>query len=456
MSRFKPAVREKVRCRMALDGTAGAGKTYTALRFAFALATRGNGRVAITASERGRAKLYEGLAPDGIPWKFDLDELLNFSPTEYTASIEAAGRGGYDVLIIDSLSHAWEGKDGALEQVDRKGKGTGWKDVTPQHRRMIDAILSSPCHVIATMRVKTVYDFERDERDKIRMRKIGQAPIQRAGMEYEFDVYGNMEQGNILTITKTVCPALQEATAIKPGPDFIAPLITWLETGIDAPVSPGTILTPVGISDEQIANLLRAGAVTNRDLQALQAETWDRFGVRVLKNLDASQYTEMMQRLEAAARNTRPKTNGHQAPATPANAATPVEIKTPPAPPPASTGGEGEGPAPTGITAPENRLTEKQLALLLECRAEFFRFYMPDATKEQLAAKWSAILAKRQVKSAKELSGVKADMLIADLRNKITAKQLELGLAGKSEPAPAGAGAGTGAGQSFPSSASNG
>jgi hypothetical protein len=237
---FRPASRQKSKLRMAIDGPAGSGKTFTALRFAFAIAGPG-GRVAVINSESGAVEKYLGLAPDGTPFTFDVCELDDFAPTKYTEAILGAGRAGYDVLVIDSLSHAWAGSGGALEIKDKKSAGsnansfTAWKDVTPMHNQMIDAILRSPCHIIATMRSKTEYILEVDSKGRSIPRKVGMAPIQRAGMEYEFDLYCSVDAEHILRVSKSRCPELDEAMSVKPGATFIMPIVSWLNDGSDAP-----------------------------------------------------------------------------------------------------------------------------------------------------------------------------------------------------------------------------
>jgi hypothetical protein len=218
---FQPATRRKLKLRMAVLGPSGSGKTYTALRFAAAF---GN-RIAVIDSEHRSASKYIGESPDGTPWTFDSCELTNFAPTTYTQVIKEAGRQGYDVLVIDGLSQAWEGVGGALDQIDRKSANggnsfTAWKDVTPQHREMIETILACPCHVIATMRTKTEYVLEeqvsKSGRSIVVPKKVGMAPVQRAGMEYEFDVVADMDLEHVLTISKTRCPALDGAKVVKP------------------------------------------------------------------------------------------------------------------------------------------------------------------------------------------------------------------------------------------------
>lgn len=230
---FQRATRQKSKLRMTIDGPAGSGKTYTALRFAHSLAAATGGRIAFIDTERGSASKYVGEAPDSIPWDFDVAELTDFSPEKYTEMIEMAGKRGYSVLVIDSLSHAWEGKGGALDIKDRQGgnQWTAWRTVTPIHNRMVDAILQSPCHVITTMRSRMEYVQETDDRGKVVIKKVGMAPIQRPGMEYEFDIVCDMDWAHILSVSKSRCPAVADMRVEKPGQAFMAPVLEWLNSG---------------------------------------------------------------------------------------------------------------------------------------------------------------------------------------------------------------------------------
>jgi hypothetical protein len=224
---FKPAKREKGRLRMTIDGPAGAGKTYTALRLAYMLGRK----VAVIDTEQGSASKYVGEAPDGIPWLFDVVELTTFSPEKYTEMVQLAGKMGYDVLVIDSLSHAGEGVGGALDIKDRVGiSWTAWRQVTPLHNRMIDAILQSPCHIITTMRSRIEYVQELDGSGKVTIRRVGMAPVQRPGIEYEFDIVLDMDYAHIATVGKTRCPAITDLKVEKPGPGFMVPILAWLNS----------------------------------------------------------------------------------------------------------------------------------------------------------------------------------------------------------------------------------
>jgi hypothetical protein len=146
-------------------------------------------------------------------FEFDSLELITFGPQEYVAALHGAIREGYDGVIVDSLSHAWTGTGGELDQVDKiqarpgENKFTAWRHVTPQHTQLVDLIVGYPIHLIVTMRVKTEYVLEEYITDKgekkQRPRKVGLAPVMREGMEYELDALGDFDLDHQLTITKS-------------------------------------------------------------------------------------------------------------------------------------------------------------------------------------------------------------------------------------------------------------
>ncbi len=232
MSRFQKAVKQRLKARIALCGPAGAGKTMTGLIFAKGLGEK----VAVVDTEHGRAKLYADR------YGFDVLELDSFSPQAYIDAIHDAEAEGYDVILIDSLSHAWMGKGGALEQVDQAAKRAqgnsyvGWRDVTPLHNNLIDTILASSCHIVATMRSKMDHVQEKDPKTgKTKITKVGMAPIQRDGMEYEFDLVADLDVDHNMIVTKSRCDALSAVVEKNPGSAFIAKFRAWLEDGEEAP-----------------------------------------------------------------------------------------------------------------------------------------------------------------------------------------------------------------------------
>lgn len=249
---FQKATKYQLKARIALLGPAGSGKSYTAMRLAFALAGE-NGKVAAIDTERRSLSKYVGENPDGRPWDFDVLELESFSPEMYIEGIKAAEAAGYDVLVIDSLSHAWAGKDGLLEFVDqttkkmaartggRENSFAAWREATPKHNELVDTMLASKLHLIVTMRVKMEYVQEKNERTgKTEIRKVGLQPIQRDGLEYEFDVIADLDIDHRMMISKTRCSALVDRLFDKPGPEVATILRQWLESGAEAPERPAT------------------------------------------------------------------------------------------------------------------------------------------------------------------------------------------------------------------------
>lgn len=231
MSSFQPATRTSTRARVALCGPSGSGKTYTALTLAHALGER----IAVVDTERGSASKYAGV--NG--WSFDTVAPGSFAPDALTGLLAEAGQAGYDVFLLDSWSHYWMGVDGMLEQVDRRAKNgnnfSGWKEVRPEERRMIDALIAYPGHVIATLRVKTEYVIEENDRGKKVPRKVGLKPEQRDGVEYEFDLVGDMDHDNTLTVSKSRIPALTRAVIQQPDAELGNTIRSWLEDGESVP-----------------------------------------------------------------------------------------------------------------------------------------------------------------------------------------------------------------------------
>lgn len=230
---FRKAERKKAKLRLALCGPAGSGKTYSALLIAQGLAPEG--RIALLDTERGSGELYSDLTP------YDVATLAPpFSPERYIDLIEGAGAAGYQVLIIDSLSHAWEGEGGCLELHDRATAAsrsgnsyTAWREVTPQHNALVEAMLQSPCHVVATMRSKTAYELSDDGNGKKKPIKVGLAPVQRPGMEYEFTVVLD------LSVERHIATATKDRTSLFDGRHWVPTAKTgevlreWLESGSD-------------------------------------------------------------------------------------------------------------------------------------------------------------------------------------------------------------------------------
>ncbi len=155
-------------------------------------------------TENGSGDLYAEMCD------YDVNTLTApYSIQKYLTAIHEAEELGYDVLIIDSLSHAWAGEGGLLdvhEQLAASSKSgntySAWRKITPMHNRLIDAMLMSNCHIIATMRSKTDYAQLQNEKGRTEIRKVGLAPVQRDGMDYEFTVVFDLGMEHTVTVSK--------------------------------------------------------------------------------------------------------------------------------------------------------------------------------------------------------------------------------------------------------------
>lgn len=232
---FRPATRDELHGRICIIAPSGAGKSISALRFAMELCGV-DGRIAAIDTEHGSLSKYQGDIYDGREINFDVaDQMQDYSPLNYIKQIQEAASEGYSGLIIDSLTHAWAGAGGALELVDKvnsKNSYTAWNKVTPLHRRLIEAILSYPGHIISTIRAKTKYELEMDRATgKTIPRKLGAGPVQRDDVDYEFDLVLNMDQDHLCTISKTRCDPMNGRSEVRPGAEFIKPFKLWLTKG---------------------------------------------------------------------------------------------------------------------------------------------------------------------------------------------------------------------------------
>jgi len=253
MIMFQKAERKKARLRLALCGPAGSGKTYSALLIAQGL----GGRIALIDTEHESGSLYADLC------EFDTASLTPpYTPEKYRNAIQAAEQAGYSVLIIDSFSHAWAGEGGLLDMHDkaaaamRSGNSfTAWREITPQHNALVEAVLGARLHVIATLRTKTAYDLVDDGNGKKKPVKIGLAPVQREGVDYEFTCVFDMSIDSHVATASKDRTRLFDGKHFTPGIETGQTLVNWLETGIDADARAAAARDALAVRINAIENL---------------------------------------------------------------------------------------------------------------------------------------------------------------------------------------------------------
>jgi hypothetical protein len=231
---IKKATKAQAKLRLAAFGPSGAGKTMTALRIATGLLEGTTKRIGVIDTERGSAAKYSDR------WDFDVIELEGRKDVEtVTGAISAFAQAGHGVLVIDSLTHAWQE---LLVEIDRLAKTrykgntwSAWSEGTPLQRSLVDAILDYPGHVIATMRSKTEWTTEKDDRTgKSKPMRVGLAPEQGKGIEYEFDMLMEISTAHVAEFIKDRTGKYQDQMIEKPGEGLGRELAAWLADG--APV----------------------------------------------------------------------------------------------------------------------------------------------------------------------------------------------------------------------------
>ena len=223
---FQKATKKQAKLRLALFGPSGAGKTYSALR----LATGMGGTIGVIDSEKGSSNKYAD--------KFDFSVLTIEDKTVekgYLPAIEAAGFAGIEVLIIDSISHAWQE---LLEMVDKVAatdfggnSWAGWSKATPIQKRFVEALLGYPGHLICTIRSKTAWEIQDDGKGKKKPTRVGLAPEQRGGIEYEFDMLMELNVSHSAKVLKDRTDKYQDEIIDKPDEKMGKELMAWLNDG---------------------------------------------------------------------------------------------------------------------------------------------------------------------------------------------------------------------------------
>jgi hypothetical protein len=280
---FKPAQRRRAKLRLAVAGPSGSGKTYSALLLASGITSWT--KIAVIDSENGSAELYAHLGEYSV-----LTLEPPYTPEKYIEAIKTAEHQGFEVIIIDSLSHAWNGEGGILDQqgkaTDTKYKGNSWaawRECTPRHNALVEAMLKSSCHIIATMRSKIEY-VQITENGKPAVKKLGMAPIQREGMEYEFTVFLDLSVEHIATPSKDRT-GIFDGQYFKPSVEIGLKLMSWLNCEPthalqEVPQSIPRAIVPQAITDSSdVYQIMNSEAKTKTNGQVFAK-------VLLLKNTD--------------------------------------------------------------------------------------------------------------------------------------------------------------------------
>lgn len=290
---LKKATRTQVKLKLGLFGVSGSGKTMSALRLAYGLCGDWD-KIAVIDSEfisdqQTSSELYAGYKTrDFSIGEFNIFPLKPpYAPERYVNAIWECEQAGMEVIIIDSISHEWEGQGGCLEVAK---KFNDWKDVGPAHTKFIEKIKQSSCHIIACGRVKTKYEtFEtvnRQGKDTIGVKKMGVGVVSREGFDYELITAFDIDQSHFATTSKDRTGLFSERTPFEINEATGQELLGWVATG------------NVFIPDEKeelkakIIELIKTKGINKEDLPEIT-------GVSTLEGQPVEVYRDVFEKLSA-------------------------------------------------------------------------------------------------------------------------------------------------------------
>jgi len=233
---LQKATRQQSRIKLSLSGSAGSGKTYSALQLAKGICNEWD-KIAVIDSENYSASLYAQLGPFQV-----VNLAAAFTPESYIEAIKLCEGSGIEVIIIDSISHEWSGKGGCLDlheketsRMKMQNSFTAWASITPRHQAFVDAIIQSSCHIICCIRSKTEYLLTEKNGRQV-PQKVGMAPITRDGFEFEVSIHFELDQQH-----KAFCSKDRTGLFMDKDPFVITPntgnqLLEWCMGG-DAPAA---------------------------------------------------------------------------------------------------------------------------------------------------------------------------------------------------------------------------
>ena len=236
----RKAEKKRVKLKMAVQGPSGSGKTWGALALANNLWPQA--KICVIDTENESASLYAD--------KFTFDTIPlgpPFTTARYVECIDAVVKGGYDMLIIDSITPQWDGEGGilrrkeALERANPNANGYAlWSRFTPEHEAFKQIILQSPLHVICTMRSKQEYALQPDEKGKLKPVKLGLAPIQRDQLDYEFTLVFDVNLSHNAAVSKDRTGLFDEQAVNLADPMTADAIRGWLESGVEVAQKPAS------------------------------------------------------------------------------------------------------------------------------------------------------------------------------------------------------------------------
>lgn len=226
---LRKATRQKAKIRLGLSAVSGGGKTFSALLIAKGL-TGDLSKVAIIDTENGSADLYEHLGDYNV-----LTLHAPYAPERYIDAIKSCEAAGMEVIIIDSITHEWDGEGGILQIADSMSGNSfaNWAKLTPRHQSFINSMLQSSAHIITTVRRKQDYEMTKGQDGKVKVEKAGLKEVTREGWEYELTINLQLDQKHHATASKDRTGLFMDKPEFIPSEKTGEMILEWCESGAD-------------------------------------------------------------------------------------------------------------------------------------------------------------------------------------------------------------------------------
>ncbi len=226
--KLETASRKKAKIKLAIQGPSGSGKTMSALQLAYGICNNW-ASIAVIDTENHSAELYAHLGNYNV-----VNIGLPYTPEKYCEAIKLCENAGMEVIIIDSISHEWEGSGGILDiHANMVGNSfTNWSKLTPRHNAFIQTILQSPSHIIGTIRSKQDYVLQ-EKNGKMIPEKVGLKGITRDGMDYEFTIVFDIDIKHNASTSKDRTQLFTGKPEFRISSETGTKILAWCNSGTE-------------------------------------------------------------------------------------------------------------------------------------------------------------------------------------------------------------------------------
>lgn len=236
-------VREKQKALIGMAGPSGSGKSLSSLLLAYGLMKEAHPnlseeelwkKIGVADTEHKRMLTYIGQLHNGVTigsFKH-IDFEPPFNTDRYNMAIKLLKEQGAEVIIVDSLSHQWQGEGGVVETHGQMQGNSfqNWGKLAPESSKLTKGLTTQDIHMITTLRVKSDYVIELIEGKNV-PKKVGMKPVQKDDMEYEFDTVFSIGMDHHARVSKDITNLFEGDFIITP--DIGSKLYRYLELGVD-------------------------------------------------------------------------------------------------------------------------------------------------------------------------------------------------------------------------------